>query len=130
LDVVSILFDQFSEINNILFVQQIIKNLFTLQLRKITNSITDVAGKFDIIRQGGDIKTAKRKNRWVEHVQEFAKKNNIDYCKALCNLDCKSQYRKVIGDGVGSSRISHEQDYNPNIPMAETNKTHQKLKKR
>jgi hypothetical protein len=38
---------------NVLFTKQSTQELFTPQLRKITNSITDVAGKLDILRQGG-----------------------------------------------------------------------------
>ena len=76
---------------NVLFTKQATQQLFTPQLRKITNTITDVAGKVDIIRQGGDIKT---KNPWVEHVQQYAKENNIGYFKALSNPECKSTYKK------------------------------------
>jgi hypothetical protein len=76
---------------NVLFTKQSTQELFTPQLRKITNTITDIAGKVDIIRQGGDIKP---KNRWISHVQEFAKENNIGYFKALSNPKCKSTYKK------------------------------------
>jgi hypothetical protein len=86
--------NQLSTSQNISFTEQTTKHLFTPQLRQITNSITDIAGKFDIIRQGGDIKPPRRRNRWIDHVKEFAKENYIDYCKALCNADCKFQYRK------------------------------------
>jgi hypothetical protein len=79
---------------NISFTEQTTKNLFTPNLRKITKSTADVAGKIDIIRQGGDVKVAKRSNPWIEHVKKFAKDNTINYCKALCNPECKSQYRK------------------------------------
>jgi hypothetical protein len=41
---------------NVLFTKQSTQELFTPQLRKITNTITDIAGKIDILRQGGDIK--------------------------------------------------------------------------
>jgi hypothetical protein len=41
---------------NVLFTKQSTQKLFTPQFRKITNTITDIAGKVDIIRQGGDIK--------------------------------------------------------------------------
>jgi hypothetical protein len=61
---------------NVLFTKQATQHLFTPELRKITNSITDVAGKVNIIREGGDI---KKKNPWILHVQEFAKENNIGY---------------------------------------------------
>ena len=40
---------------NVLFTEQATQNLFTPQLRKITNSITDVAGGVDRIIQGGDV---------------------------------------------------------------------------
>jgi hypothetical protein len=76
---------------NVLFTKQSTQELFTPQLRKITNTITDVAGKVDILRQGGDI---KKKNPWVKHVQEFAKENNMGYFKALSDPKCKAEYRK------------------------------------
>jgi hypothetical protein len=117
-----------STYQNISFTEQTTKNLFTPQLRKITNTVSDIAGKFDIIRQGGDI---KKKNPWIEHVQEFAKKHNISYFKALSDPRCKSQYRKVTGVGVNSSRVTpDEEDFDPNIPMAKTNKIHKELQKR
>jgi hypothetical protein len=76
---------------NVLFTKQKTQELCTPQLRKITNTITDVAGKADIIIQGGDI---KKKNPWIEHVRKFAKENNVGYFKALSDPNCKSQYRK------------------------------------
>jgi hypothetical protein len=57
----------------------------------LINTITDIAGKVDILRQGGDI---KKKNPWVEHVQKFAKESNISYFKALSNPKFKSTYKK------------------------------------
>jgi hypothetical protein len=77
---------------NVLFTKQSTQELFTPNLRKITNTITDIAGKADIIREGGDIKTSK--NPWIEHVKEFAKKNDIGYFKALSNSECKATYKK------------------------------------
>jgi hypothetical protein len=59
---------------NVLFTKQSTQELFTQQLRKITNTITDIAGKVDILRQGGNI---KKKNPWISHVQEYAKENSI-----------------------------------------------------
>jgi hypothetical protein len=116
-----------STYQNISFTEQTTKNLFTPQLRKITNTVSDIAGKFDIIRQGGDI---KKKNPWIEHVKSFAKDNEISYFKALSDPRCKSQYRKVIGDGVSSSRVTPEEDIDPNISMVTTNKIHRELKQR
>jgi hypothetical protein len=40
---------------NTLFVEQTTDNLFTPQLRKITNTITDIAGGVDKIIQGGEV---------------------------------------------------------------------------
>jgi hypothetical protein len=40
---------------NMLFVEQTTKHLFTGELRKITNTITDIAGALDIIKQGGRV---------------------------------------------------------------------------
>jgi hypothetical protein len=76
---------------NVLFTKQSTQELFTPQLRKITNTVTNTAGKVDILRQGGHI---KKKNPCVEHVKSFAKENNIGYFKALSDPNCKSQYRK------------------------------------
>jgi hypothetical protein len=39
---------------NTVFVEQTTANLFTGELRKITNTITDIAGALDIIKQGGN----------------------------------------------------------------------------
>jgi hypothetical protein len=78
--------------SNILFVEQTTAHLFTPELRKITNTITDITGKVDILRQGGDI---KKKNPWVKHVQEFAKDNGVGYFKVLSDPRCKSTYKKI-----------------------------------
>jgi hypothetical protein len=48
--------NNFSTPQNVLFTKQSTLELFTPQLRKITNTITDIAGKVVIIRQGGDVK--------------------------------------------------------------------------
>jgi hypothetical protein len=103
---------------NVLFTKQSTQELFTPNLRKITNTITDIAGKVDIIRQGGELKTAKKPNPWVEHVKQFAKDNNIGYFKALSDPKCKATYRKVKGNGIGSSRVSPT-NYNEFIPVSE-----------
>jgi hypothetical protein len=76
---------------NVLFTKQSTQELFTPQLRKITNTITDIAGKVDILRQGGDIKP---KNKWIEHVRKFAKENNVGYFKALSDPKCILSYKK------------------------------------
>jgi hypothetical protein len=76
----------------VLFTKQSTQALFTPQLRKITNTITDIAGKVDVLRQGGYI---KKKNPWIEHVKQFAKENNIGYFKALSDPRCKSTYNKI-----------------------------------
>ena len=40
---------------NVLFTKQSTSDLFDVNLRKITNTITDVAQKIDIIREGGSL---------------------------------------------------------------------------
>ena len=40
---------------NILFTKQSTTALFSTEMRKLTNTITDIAGKIDIIREGGDL---------------------------------------------------------------------------
>ena len=41
--------------SNLLFVEQIIDHLFTDNFRKVSNTITGIASKIDIIRQGGKV---------------------------------------------------------------------------
>jgi hypothetical protein len=40
---------------NTLFIEQTTAHLFTGQLRRLTNTITDIAGALDIVRQGGNV---------------------------------------------------------------------------
>ena len=40
---------------NILFTKQSTTGLFSTEMRKFTNTITDIAGKIDIIREGGNL---------------------------------------------------------------------------
>jgi hypothetical protein len=35
-------------------------------------------------------------NKWIEHVKEFSKKNNISYACALTHPDLKKEYQPVI----------------------------------
>ena len=78
---------------NTLFTEQATQRLFTPQLRKISNTITDIAGATNIIRQGGDIKHRKV-NPWIEHVRIYAHQNRIPFFVALKNAECKSSYQK------------------------------------
>ena len=41
---------------NVFFTKQSTQELFSTSLRKITNTITDIAAAADIIRQGGKVK--------------------------------------------------------------------------
>jgi hypothetical protein len=43
-------------------------------LRKITKTVTDIRGKIDILRQGGNIKPKKR---WIKHVKKTVKENGV-----------------------------------------------------
>jgi hypothetical protein len=88
---------------NVIFTKQATGRLFTPQLRKITNTVTDIAGKINIIRQGGTIAKEKKPNPWIEHVRKFAKEHDLGYFKALSDPKCKASYRRVIGEGVNSS---------------------------
>ena len=63
--------------SNALFVKQAVGQLFTPQFRKIANTITDVASKVDIIRQGGDIDRPKKINPWIQHVKIYASQKRI-----------------------------------------------------
>ena len=40
---------------NFLFTKQSTTGLFSTEMRKFTNTITDIAGKIDIIREGGNL---------------------------------------------------------------------------
>ena len=44
------------------FVEQEAKSLFSTHLRKIANTVTDVAAKIDVLKQGGSIQTNPKKN--------------------------------------------------------------------
>jgi hypothetical protein len=79
--------------SNLLFVEQTIAHLFTLQLRKTTNTVTDIRGKIDILKQGGDIKPKKR---WIEHVKKIVKENGVGYFKALSDPNCESTYKNFL----------------------------------
>lgn len=48
--------------------------------------------RLNIIQE--DVADIKNKNPWIQHVQEFAKKNNIEYGKALSSPECKTTYKK------------------------------------
>ena len=79
---------------NTLFTEQATQRLFTPQLRKISNTITDIAGATHIIRQGGDIaEPSKKSNAWIGHVKVYAHQNNMKFNDALKSPGCKSAYR-------------------------------------
>jgi hypothetical protein len=78
---------------NILFVKQATQHLFTPELRKISNTITDIAAKADILIQGGDIDNDTLNNFMIGHVREFARANDLSFFDALQNPECKSSYR-------------------------------------
>ena len=47
--------NKLSNERNILFTKQSTTGLFSTEMRKFTNTITDIAGKIDIIREGGNL---------------------------------------------------------------------------
>ena len=81
---------------NTLFVEQATQRLFTPQLRKISNTVTDIAAATNIIRQGGDIAEPSKKNSnpWISHVRMYAHQNRIPFFTALKDERCKSSYQK------------------------------------
>jgi 3-deoxy-D-arabino-heptulosonate 7-phosphate (DAHP) synthase class II len=81
---------------NLLFVKQATQHLFTPELRRITNTITDIAGKADILIQGGDIDNETIKNSQIGHVREFARANNMSFMDALQSPECKYTYEKGL----------------------------------
>ena len=78
---------------NTLFVKQATQSLFTPELRKVSNTLTDLAGAANILRQGGDIAERKTKNAWISHVKVYAHQNNMKFGEALKSPGCKSAYR-------------------------------------
>ena len=36
-------------------------------------------------------------NKWIEHVKQYAKKNNMKYNEAMKSAECKSSYKKGMG---------------------------------
>lgn len=64
------------------FIKQDTKAIFEGRplLRKLANSLTDLAGKvIDPIIQGGTIST----NPWIIHVKQYASKHNVSYREAM-----------------------------------------------
>lgn len=52
-------------------------------------------------------------NRWINHVREFAKKNNLTYSQALKHPNCSKSYGKKVGSGVGRSRVQPQEETQP-----------------
>jgi hypothetical protein len=77
---------------NILFVKQATQYLFTPELRKITNTITDIVGAADKIIQDGKVRDETIKNSWIAHVQKSARANNLSFMDALQSPGCKFSY--------------------------------------
>jgi hypothetical protein len=82
--------------SNIQFVKQATQSLFTPELRKISNTITDIAGKADILIQGGQVSDETIKNSQIGHVREFARANDMSFMDALQNPECKYTYEKGL----------------------------------
>ena len=79
---------------NTLFVKQATQSLFTPQLRKVSNTITDIAGATNIIRQGGFIAERKTTNAWISHIKVYAHQNDLKFSDALKSPGCKLSYQK------------------------------------
>lgn len=45
-------------------------------------------------------------NRWIEHVKEYAKKNNMSYSKALTDPDLKKDYVPTVKAGSAKKEKS------------------------
>jgi hypothetical protein len=81
---------------NIQFVKQATQSLFTPELRKISNTITDIAGKADILIQGGQVSDKAINNSMIGRVREFARANDMSFMDALQSPECKSTYEKGL----------------------------------
>ena len=80
--------------SNILFTEQATQHLFTPELRKASNTITDLAGAANIIVQGGEIAERKTTNAWISHIKVYAHQNDLKFSDALKSPGCKSSYQK------------------------------------
>ena len=78
---------------NTLFVKQATQSLFTPELRKVSNTLTDIGGVANIIRQGGDIQGEKKSNAWISHIKVYAHQHDLTFSQAMKNAGCKSAYR-------------------------------------
>ena len=73
-------------------------------LRKIANTLTGIAGSFDVIKEGAGIKKKSNNkikgmaNKWITYVKDYAKKHNMKYNDALKDPKCKAGYKS--GSGV------------------------------
>jgi hypothetical protein len=81
---------------NILFVKQATQSLFTPELRRITNTITDIAGKADLLIQGGQVSDEAINNIMIGQVRKFVRSNNMSFMDALQSPECKSTYEKGL----------------------------------
>jgi hypothetical protein len=89
---------------NTTFVKQATQSLIPPNIRKISNTITDIAGGLDKIIQGGDIgKPQKKPNAWIQHVLKFASENKMNYIDALQNFKCRNDHKKISSSGVSHS---------------------------
>jgi hypothetical protein len=79
---------------NILFVKQGTQHLFTPELRRIANTITNIAGAADKLIQGGKVSDEAINNSMVGHVWIYARANNISFMDALQSPEYKSTYGK------------------------------------
>ena len=79
--------------SNTLVTEQATQSLFTPELRKVSNTLTDLAAATNIIHQGGDIGSSKKSNAWIAHVKVYAHQNDLTFRDAMKNADCKSAYR-------------------------------------
>ena len=57
------------------FVEQEAKSLFSTHLRKIANTVTDVAAKIDVLKQGGSIQTNPKKNISTNTIMKHSDKD-------------------------------------------------------
>jgi hypothetical protein len=81
---------------NIQFVKQATQSLFTPELRRITNTITDIAGAADKLIQGGQVSDEAINNSMIGHVRKFARANDMSFMDALQSPECNSTYEKSL----------------------------------
>jgi hypothetical protein len=74
-------------------------------------------------------------NKWIQHVKEYAKNNNLSYACALSNLQCKEYYKdqikptKIITKQRSLKEINEDMKKNSLLAKKESSKMRRNIRK-